>query len=288
MTNGSIVRGSWSRRFMMAAIIQAVILLLIVSTAIAPYNSYAQDISMHDEDLTLIVNIEASRGHLMQALNNKSIGNDNGAIAHAGHPAAEHLDKIAPIIEKRNPELINELRDKLTRLPSKVPAISYEELRAEIDAIDALFENASNLISDENKGSVQFWFEVMKMLLEHTEEEYEEGVEEEGTVSNIIEYEDAQAFIVRAEHVFTTKVKDSISSDTSVVIERFFNDVKMAMDEKRSADRIKELVDGIMPVIPEFPINLMLILVGVVALTIMIGRVLMPIKATVYNGYSNR
>ncbi|MEM0030116.1 MAG: hypothetical protein QXN32_04270, partial [Candidatus Nitrosocaldus sp.] len=51
---------------------------------------------------------------------------------------------------------------------------------------------------------------------------------------------------------------------------------KAAMDEKRSADEVRELIDGVMPVIPEFPINLMLILVGVVALTVVVGRVLMP------------
>lgn len=249
--------------------------ILVISTATTPYNSYAQDFSI-DEDLTLIVSIEEIRGHLMQALNNKSRGNDDMAVAHAGHPAAEYLGEIAPIIEKRNPALMGELRDKLVRLPSKVPAISYEELRAEIDAIDALLEDASNLIRDENESSLQFWFEVIKVLLEHAGEEYEEGVEEEGIVSSTIEYEDAQAFVVRAEHVFTSRIKDSIGSDTSAVIERFFNDAKAAMDEKRSADEVRELIDGVMPVIPEFPINLMLILVGVVALTVVVGRVLMP------------
>ncbi|MFN4336632.1 MAG: hypothetical protein ACK4FV_03490 [Candidatus Nitrosocaldus sp.] len=250
--------------------------LLLIASTIAPYNSYAQDLSM-DEDLTLIVSIEEIRGHLMKALDNKSIGNDDNAVAHAGNPTAEYLGEIAPIIEKRNPELIDELRDKLVRLPSKVPAISYEELKAEIDAIDTLLEDASNLISEENKGNLQFWFEVVKTLLEHTGMEYEEGVEEEGTVTSTIEYEDAQAFVVRAEYIFTSKVKDNIGSDTSAVIERFFNDVKSAIEEKRSADKVKELIDGVMPVIPEFPINLMLILVGVVALTVMVGRVLIPI-----------
>ncbi len=253
------------------------IALLITSTTI-PYSSYAEDLSM-DEDLTLIVSIEEIRGHLMQALNNKSRGDDDMAVAHAGHPAAEYLGEIAPIIERRSPKLIDELRDRLVRLPSKVPAVSYEELRAEIDAIDALLEDASNLISDEKKGNLQFWLEVVKVLLEHAEEEYEEGVEEEGTVSSRVEYEDAQAFIVRAEHVFTTKIKESIGSDTSAVIERFFNKVKIAIEEKRSADKIKELIDGVMPVIPEFPISLMLVLVGVLSLAIMVGRV-MPMRSS--------
>jgi hypothetical protein len=248
-------------------------LLLVSSTAVTSYHAYAQDLSI-DEDLTLITSIEEIRGHLMQALNNKSIGNNDMAVAHAGHPAAEYLAEIAPIIEKKNPELINELRDKLVKLPSKVPSISYDELRIEIDAIDALLEDASNLIRDENKGSVQFWLEVTKTLLEHAKDEYEEGVEEEGKVSSAVEYEDAQAFVARAEHVFTSKIKGNVGSDIGVVIERFFSDVKMAMDEKRSADRIKELVDGVIPVIPEFPVNLMLVFVGVVVSAILVSRVM--------------
>ncbi|MEM4371029.1 MAG: hypothetical protein QW444_05945 [Candidatus Nitrosocaldus sp.] len=257
------------------------IMVFVCSTAFASYHAYAQDLSM-DEDLTLIVSIEEIRGHLMQALNNKSLGNNDGAIAHAGHPAAEYLGEIAPIIEKRNPELIDELRDKLIRLPSKVPSISYEELKAEIDAIDALPEDASNLIRDESKSSLQFWFEVVKVLLEHTKAEYEEGVEEEGEVSSAIEYEDAQAFVVRAEHVFVSKIKGNIGSDTSSIIDRFFSDIKVAIDEKRSADRIEELIDGVMPVIPEFPVNLMLVLFGVVASAILVSRV-MPIGSNTIN-----
>jgi type II secretory pathway component PulF len=46
------------------------------------------------------------------------------------------------------------------------------------------------------------------------------------------------------------------------------------MDEKRSADRIKELVDGVIPVIPEFPVNLMLVFVGVVVSAILVSRVM--------------
>lgn len=258
---------------MVIALATVVGLLAVCSTAVTSYHVYAQDLSI-DEDLTLIVSIEEIRGHLMQALNNKSIGNNDMAVAHAGHPAAEYLGEIASIIEKRSPKLIDGLRDKLARLPSKVPSISYDELRVEIDAIDALLEDASNLISDENKGSVQFWLDVVKVLLEHAKEEYEEGVEEEGEVSSVVEYEDAQAFVARAEHVFTSKIKGNVGSDIGVVIERFFSDIKAAMDEKRSADRIKELVDGIMPVIPEFPVNLMLVFVGVVTSAILASRVM--------------
>ncbi|GBC72828.1 hypothetical protein HRbin04_00223 [archaeon HR04] len=260
-------------RVIALAVVVVGLLVVVCSTAVTSYHAYAQDLSM-DEDLTLIVSIEEIRGHLMQALNNKSIGNNDMAVAHAGHPAAEYLGEIAPIIEKRSPKLIDELRDKLVRLPSKVPSISYDELRADIDAIDALLEDASNLIRDENKGSVQFWLEVIKTLLEHAKDEYEEGVEEEGKVSSAVEYEDAQAFVARAEHVFASKIKGNVGSDTDMVIERFFSDVKAAMDEKRSADRIKELVDGIMPVIPEFPVNLMLVFVGVVTSAILVSRVM--------------
>lgn len=259
----------------LAMVIAAVVvgLLLVSSTAVTSYHAYAQDLSMN-EDLTLITSIEEIRGHLMQALNNKSRGNNDMAVAHAGHPAAEYLAEIAPIIEKRNPKLIDELRDKLVRLPSKVPSISYDELSTEINAIDALLEDASNLIRDKNKGSVQFWLEVIKTLLEHAKDEYEEGVEEEGKASSAVEYEDAQAFVARAEHVFTSKIKGNVGSDIGVVIERFFSDIKAAIDEKRSADRIKELVDGVIPVIPEFPVNLMLVFVGVVISAILVSRVM--------------
>ncbi|MDW8000439.1 MAG: hypothetical protein RMI32_05450 [Candidatus Nitrosocaldus sp.] len=257
--------------------INTILLMMMVVVgyaAVAPY-AYAQGSSM-DDDLKLIVSIEEMRGHLMQALNNKGMGNDDLAVSHAGHPAAEYLGEIVPIVEQRSPELMDELRDRLIMLPSKVQFISYEELREEIDAIDALLEDASNLISDENKNNIQFWFEVIKVLLEHAQGEYEEGVEEEGVVSSIIEYQDAQAFVIRAENVFSSKVKNSISQDASSMIERFFTDAKSAIDEKRSADSLRDLIDGIMPVIPEFPVNLMLILVGVVASVIIAGRVLVP------------
>jgi hypothetical protein len=188
--------------------------------------------------------VEFIRGHLAQAVANKNNNEIDLAIAHAGHPVAEHFGVIAPVIMKHDQSLYGELQTSLDQLPGLVQTLDSPDFKKEVDRIDALLDSAvKSLVPESMMDDTKFWIKVAMELLETAEHEYEEAVHE-GMIEEMVEYQDAQAFIARAEAIFNN-VASKIDEHEREEFETFFADLKQAIESKQDPEQVETFINGI-------------------------------------------
>jgi hypothetical protein len=157
----------------------------MTSTAIAPNVTVVEFVS----------NIEQIRGHLDQALVNKESGNDTLAQAHTLHPIEEIYASIEEQLVSQNSTLNETLSVALQDLSSSVPNVMLEEFRGQIDSINMQLDNiVQTLVPSSELRNPAFNASVVARLLDTAGHEYGEAVAN-GTIIEIIEYQDGQAFI---------------------------------------------------------------------------------------------
>jgi len=218
----------------LAAIILPTLMVLAV-----PYNAYASE--MESEEVELAAQIEFIRAHMAQAVANKEANRIDLAVAHAGHPVAEHFLMIAPEIKEYDEVMHDGLQTSLDQLPNKVQASSNDDFKKEVDRIDALLEDVTNTVIQSEMKDTKFWIKVSIVVLEDAENEYEEAISE-GKIKEMIEYQDAQGFIARAEAIFK---KISIEEHEREEIEGFFADLKNAIDTAQEPATVETIIGGI-------------------------------------------
>lgn len=201
--------------------------------------------AVEDKDIYFLSTIIMIRGHLAQAIENKSNGNEELAVAHAGHPTAELFMLIRDDI--RDPTLAENIADALQSLPSNVPTMSLEELKNEVDRISGLLHKVVfTQIVPYKQGNVKFWSAVMINVLEEAYDEYSEGVEVEGEVANVIEWQDAIGFTtIIVERFFPVMLKDRMDAELADVLESDLGTLIKEMKGKASPDRIRSIIDSI-------------------------------------------
>ncbi|HKZ61914.1 MAG TPA: hypothetical protein VJZ68_05805, partial [Nitrososphaera sp.] len=176
-----------------ASVTIAAILALVVAVP-----AFAQN----EERVQFVANIEFIKGHLEQAVANKQENSTELAKAHSGHPIAEHYSLIEEEVEEHNGELNTELKSALTALPGQVDSLSASEFQATVTEISGLLDDAKeSAISAAERNDPKFNAVVMISVLEAAEHEYEEAVQN-GTVKEMVEYQDANGFISRAKSIY--------------------------------------------------------------------------------------
>ena len=168
-------------------------------------------------------NIEMIRGHLNEALLNKESGNGTLALAHVLHPIEEIYSNIEDQLANQNTTLNETLSAALQNLSSAVANTTLEDVDRQIDNVNMLLNNtvASIVTSSEFGGSPAFNSSVAARLLDTASGEYEEGVEN-GTVKSIVEYQDAQGFVNKAESLFNStanRIDQSVAQEVGEVRE---------------------------------------------------------------------
>ena len=186
----------------------------MTSTATAPNVTFVEFVS----------NIEQIRGHLDRALNNKESGNDTLSQAHTFHPIEEVYASIEEQLVSQNGTLNETLSVALQDLSSSVPNVTVEQFREQIDAINMQLDNiVQTLLPSSELSNPAFNASVVARLLDIAGHEYEEAVAN-GTIIEIIEYQDGQAFIHRAQTIFdssTSSINQSMAQEVEEVNELF-------------------------------------------------------------------
>jgi antitoxin component HigA of HigAB toxin-antitoxin module len=147
-------------------------------------------------------NIEQIRGHLDQAVANKEIGNTTLAMAHTLHPIEEIYSSIDVQIDATDPSLNQSLSSSLSQLSNMVDNSTVEEFRTKaLDINGLLNDTVGKVIPAQETNSSAFNLMVIGNLLSVADNEYKEAIEN-GQLKEIVEYQDGQAFISRANSVF--------------------------------------------------------------------------------------
>ena len=207
------------------------------STATAPDVTFIEFVS----------SIEQIRGHLDQALGNKESGNDTLAQTHALHPIEEVYTSIEELIVSQNGTLNQSLSVALQDLSSSVPNATPEELGGQIDSINMLLDNSvQTLVPSSELTNPAFNASVVARLLHIAGHEYEEAVAN-GTIREIAEYQDGQAFIHRAESIFNSSasnINQSMAHEVEEVNELFLN-LNTAVTNRDDPGNVETTANGI-------------------------------------------
>ena len=193
-------------------------------------------------------NMEQIRGHLDQALANKKSGNNTLAQAHTLHPVEEVYSRIEGQLAKQNSTLNQTLSAALKNLSASATNGTAQEFESQTDHVNTLLDNSMQAIvapaSEFN--NTTFNASVAARLLDTAGHEYEEGVTN-GTVKAIVEYQDAQAFIHRAEIVFNTSSDKINQSMTHEVQEanRFFSTLNDTVTGKGDPKTVETTINAI-------------------------------------------
>ena len=207
------------------------------STATAPNVTFVEFVS----------NIEQIRGHLDQALVNKESGNDTLAQTHTLHPIEEVYASIEEQLVSQNGTLNETLSLALQDLSSSVPNAMPEQFRGQIDSIDTLLDySVETLVPSSELNNPAFNASVVARLLHIAGHEYEEAVAN-GTINEIVEYQDGQAFIHRAESIFNSSasnINQSMAHEVEEVNELFLN-LNTTVTNRDDPGNVETTINGI-------------------------------------------
>ena len=200
-----------------------------------------------------VSNIEQIRGHLDAAVMNKEAGNTTLAKAHTLHPIAEIYSSIEPQISRANMTLNETLAANLYQLSEIVNASSIEDFDAQSQRINGLLnQTLQQVIPIGTADNSTFRLGVVADLLSIAGVEYGEAVEN-GTIKEMVEYQDGQAFISRAQDVFS-QTSPTLPSDLNTEVQEtdtFFSDLNGAIQNKSNPEVVDRSIGAIIHEISE-------------------------------------
>jgi hypothetical protein len=208
-------------------------------------------------DVTLVEfvsNIEQIRGHLDQALINKESGNNTLAQAHSLHPIEEVYSSIEDQLVNQNSTLNQTLSAALQNLSSTITTADLQDIESQIDYVNMLLNDTVQALvpSSELNNNPAFNASVVARLLDLAGHEYGEAVAN-GTIIEVVEYQDAQAFIHRAESIFkssASKINQSLAHEVEEVNE-FFSNLNRAVNNRDNPETVETTINGIIHEIAE-------------------------------------
>jgi S-adenosylmethionine/arginine decarboxylase-like enzyme len=202
-------------------------------------------------DVTLVEfvsSIEQIRGHLEQALINKESGNNTLAQTHSLHPIEEVYSSIEDQLVNQNSTLNQTLSGALQNLSSTVTNATLQDFESQIDYVNMLLNNSVQAVvpSSELNNNPAFNASVVGRLLHLAGHEYEEAVAN-GTIIEVVEYQDAQAFIHRAESIFkssASRINQTLAHEVEEVNE-FFSNLNGAVNNRDDHETVETTINGI-------------------------------------------
>ena len=194
-----------------------------------------------------VSNIEQIKGHIEQAIANKQAGNNTLAQAHTLHPIEEVYSSIEPQIANTNNTLNQTLSSNLSELSQMVSNSTVDQFNMQAQKVNGLLnQTVEQVVPVEAKNNAAFNLMVVADVLPIASTEYGEAVEN-GTVTEIIEYQDGQAFVSRTQSVFGETSSRIPREKTGEVQEtnQFFSDLNNAIQNKLSSEVIDSSIRAI-------------------------------------------
>jgi hypothetical protein len=202
-------------------------------------------------DVTLVEfvsSIEQIRGHLEQAFINKESGNNTLAQTHSLHPIEEVYSSIEDQLVNQNSTLNQTLSGALQNLSSTVTNATLQDFESQVGYVNMLLNNSVQAVvpSSELNNNPAFNASVVGRLLRLAGHEYEEAVAN-GTIKEVVEYQDAQAFIHRADSIFkssASRMNQTLAHEVEEVNE-FFSNLNGAVNNRDDPETAETTVNGI-------------------------------------------
>jgi hypothetical protein len=193
---------------------------------------------LNSTQVDFVSNMEQIRGHLNAAVMNKEAGNNTLAKAHTLHPIAEIYSSIEPQISNTNATLNETLATNLNQFSKMVNTSSVDEFDIQSQKINGLLnQTVQQVIPNEIANNNTFKLGVVSDLLSIAGVEYGEAVEN-GTITEIVEYQDGQAFVSRAQDVFgqaSPLVPQEMNNEVQETNE-FFSSLNNAIQNKSNPE----------------------------------------------------
>ncbi len=191
-----------------------------------------------------VTNAEYIKGHLEQAISNKQAGNLELTIAHSGHPIEEVFTLMEGPLSEESPQRAADLKAALEALPTAANTDSLQAFTDKVTEINGMLGEAVTVFAGEEATELGSVVIVISNLLETAELEYGEGVAG-GEIVEMIEYQDASAFIGRANSLFTD-IQDSIEAqEEAEEIEQFFGQLVSGVNSRADPEDMSTLIEGI-------------------------------------------
>ena len=211
-------------------------------TTTADKTTNTTNLSSNTTLIDFVSNIEQIRAHLDAAMMNKQAGNNSLAQAHTLHPIAEIYSSIEPQIANANMTLNQTLASNLNELSQMVNSSTTVEFNTQAQKINGLVnQTVKQVVPVETANNSTFGLAVVADLLSIASEEYGEAVEN-GTIKEIVEYQDGQAFVSRAQDLMVQTSSTGLVQEKTPEIQetnKLFSDLNTAIQNKSSP----ELVD---------------------------------------------
>jgi hypothetical protein len=211
-------------------------------TTTADKTTNTTNLSSNTTLIDFVSNIEQIRAHLDAAMMNKQAGNNSLAQAHTLHPIAEIYSSIEPQIANANMTLNQTLASNLNVLSQMVNSSTTDEFNTQAQKINGLVnQTVKQVVPVETANNSTFGLAVVADLLSIASEEYGEAVEN-GTIKEIVEYQDGQAFVSRAQDLMVQTSSTGLVQEKTPEIQetnKLFSDLNTAIQNKSSP----ELVD---------------------------------------------
>jgi hypothetical protein len=211
-------------------------------TTTADKTTNTTNLSSNTTLIDFVSNIEQIRAHLDAAMMNKQAGNNSLAQAHTLHPIAEIYSSIEPQIANANMTLNQTLASNLNVLSQMVNSSTTDEFNTQAQKINGLVnQTVKQVVPVETANNSTFGLAVVADLLSIASAEYGEAVEN-GTIKEIVEYQDGQAFVSRAQDLMVQTSSTGLVQEKTPEIQetnKLFSDLNTAIQNKSSP----ELVD---------------------------------------------
>jgi hypothetical protein len=211
------------------------------TTTTADNTTSSTNLSSNTTLIDFVSNIEQIKAHLDAAMMNKRAGNNSLAQAHTLHPIAEIYSSIEPQIANANMTLNQTLASNLNELSQMVNSSTTDEFNTQAQKINGLVnQTVKQVVPVETGNNSTFSLAVVADLLSIASAEYGEAVEN-GTIKEIVEYQDGQAFVSRAQDLMVQTSTGLLQEKTPEIQEtnKLFSDLNIAIHNKSSP----ELVD---------------------------------------------
>jgi hypothetical protein len=197
----------------------------------------------HEEHTDFITNVEFIKGHLQQAIANKQAGNTTLAVAHAGHPIEEVFTLIQGPLENVSAQRAADLEEALESLPNTIQSDTLQALVQKVDDINAMMDEAVVVYAGEEAEELATKAGVIVGLLETAGVEYSEAVDN-GQIIEMIEFQDASAFIDRANVTFAS-IQPEIDEAEAEEIAELFDQLSDGLAVNADPADVQTLLDGI-------------------------------------------
>lgn len=224
-------------------------------SSISNYSQLPSSISLNETNVDFATNIEYMKGHLSAAISNKQAGNNELVQTHSFHPIKEIYTLIRDQLSSADTELNKTLINSLNNLTSIVYTSTPAEFTDSTTSVKSLLDKAiMNVVPESEIADIRFNMSTLINLLKTAESEYDIGIEN-GTITNIAEYQDAQGFISSANELFNKTITNNNKNQTMAnkfsEVKNSLEQLNTSMTNKEDTKQISTITNNISNTIPK-------------------------------------